>query len=102
MPLGPASWEADRGIAGHNAELQTLVGALQARIAELERQLELDSSNGGKQTSSDRRKKPPRVGNLRERFGKRTGGQKGHPGETLPRTATPDVTVDHYPQICAA
>jgi transposase len=32
----------------------------------------------------------------------RTGGQKGHPGETLRRTATPDATVDHYPPICAA
>jgi hypothetical protein len=91
VPPGPASSEAViAALQAHNAELQTLIGALQARIAELERQLGLNSSNSGK----------PR--NLRERSGKRTGGQKGHPGETLRRTATPDATVDHYPQICAA
>ncbi len=100
---GPASSEAViAALQAHNVELQTLVGALQARIAELERQLGLNSSNSGKPPSSDGLKKPPRLSNLRERSGKRTGGQKGHPGETLRRTATPDVTVDHYPQICAA
>jgi transposase len=57
-----------------NAELQTLVGALQARIAELERQLGLNSSNSGKPPSGGALKKPPRVSNLRERSGKRTGG----------------------------
>src|SRR5450755_3943897 len=100
---GPASSEAViAALQTHNGELQTLIGALQARIAELERQLGLNSSNSGKPPSSDGLKKPPRVSNLRERSGKRTGGQKGHPGETLRRTATPDATVDHYPQICAA
>ena len=59
--------------------------ALRARIAELERRLGLDSSNSGKPPSSDGLKKPPRVSNLRQRSGKRTGGQKGHPGETLRR-----------------
>src|ERR1039457_5693557 len=83
-------------------ELIALIGALQAHIAELERQLGLNSSNSGKPPSSDGLKKPPRVSNLRERSGKRTGGQNGHPGETLRRTATPDATVDHYPKICAA
>ena len=74
--------------------------ALMARIAELERRLGLNSSNSGKPPSSDGLKKPARVGSLREPSGKKTGGQKGHPGETLRRTATPDVTVDHYPHAC--
>ena len=30
------------------------------------------------------------------------GGQKGHPGETLRRTETPDAIIDHYPPTCAA
>ena len=83
-------------------ELIALLLAQEARIAELERRLGLNSSNSGKPPSSDGLKKPPRVSSLRERSGKRTGGQKGHPGETLRRTATPDVLVDHYPQICDA
>jgi transposase len=83
--------------ARHAAEME----ALRARIAELERRLGLNSGNSGKPPSSDGLKKPPRVRSLRERSGKKTGGQKGHPGETLRRTATPDTTIDHYPQSCA-
>ena len=75
---------------------------LRARIAELERQLGLNSGNSGKPPSSDGlKKKPARVTNLRERSGKKTGGQKGHPGRTLSQTETPDVTVDHFPETCA-
>ena len=94
VPPGPASSEAViAALQAQNAELQTLTGALQARIAELERQLGLNSSNSGKPPSSDGLKKPPRVSNLRERSGKRPGGQKGHPGETLRRTAIPNATI---------
>ena len=57
--------------------------ALMACIAELERPLRLNSSNSGKPASSDRLKKPARVSILREPSGKKPGGQKGHPGETL-------------------
>src|ERR1700723_1418434 len=83
-------------------ELIALVAALRAHIAELERRIGLNSSNSGKPPSSDGLKKPARVSSLRERSGKKTGGQKGHPGETLRRTQTPDATIDHYPQICMA
>ena len=38
---------------------------------------------------------------MREPSGKKRGGQKGHPGETLRQVKTPDVVVDHYPEICA-
>jgi transposase len=84
------------------AELRAQNAALIARVAELERRLGLNSGNSGKPPSSDGLKKPVRVGSLRERTGKKPGGQKGHPGKTLSRTETPDVTVDHFPQICAA
>jgi transposase len=83
-------------------ELIALLLAQEARIAELERRLGLNSGNSGKPPSSDGLKKPRRVSSLRERSGKRSGGQKGHPGETLRRTETPDATIDHYPPSCAA
>ena len=82
-------------------ELIALVAALQVRIAELERQLGLNSSNSGKPPSSDGLKKPARVTSLRERSGKKSGGQKGHKGETLRQVADPDDVVDHYPSACA-
>jgi transposase len=82
----------------HAAEM----AALQARIVELERRLGLNSSNSGKPPSSDGLKKPARVSSLRQPSGKTSGGQKGHPGKTLRRSATPDVAIDHYPQTCSA
>jgi transposase len=80
----------------------TTIAALQARNAELERRLGLNSSNSGKPPSSDGLKKPPvRVSSLRERSGKKTGGQQGHPGKTLKRVEAPDATIDHFPQSCS-
>ncbi len=91
-------------LAGYRAlvaELRAQNAALAARVAELERQLGLNSGNSGKPPSSDGlNKKPARISSLRERSGKKTGGQKGHPGKTLSRTETPDATIDHFPEVC--
>jgi len=84
------------------AALQETVAKLTARVTELERQLGLNSGNSGKPPSSDGLKKPPRTQSLREPLGKQSGGQPGHPGETLRAVAEPDVIQDHYPIQCAA
>jgi transposase len=75
--------------------------ALKARISELERRLGLNSSNSGKPPSSDGLRKPARVSSLRERSGKKPGGQKGHKGETLQQVTDPDDVVNHYPPACS-
>src|SRR3954447_10621724 len=80
----------------HAAEM----AALRERVAELERQVGLNSGNSGKPPSSDGLKKPPRVGNLRQPSGKPSGGHPRHPDKAMRRTETPDATVDHYPQAC--
>src|SRR5450755_1434221 len=104
-PISGSTARLESLIAALQTEIiqqRTVIAALQARNAELERQLGLNSGNSGKPPSSDGlKKKPVRVTNLRERSGKKTGGQKGHPGKTLSRTENPDVTVDHFPETCA-
>jgi transposase len=75
--------------------------ALKARICELERRLGLNSSNSGKPPSSDGLRKPVRVSSLRERSGKKPGGQKGHKGETLRQVTDPNEVVNHYPPACS-
>jgi transposase len=87
-------------LIAQNALLIQERDVLLARVAELERRLGLNSSNSGKPPSSDGLKKPPRVSSLRQPSGKKTGGQTGHPGETLCRVAQPDATIDHYPPTC--
>jgi len=103
--------DEDRAAEGRpttTISLEALVALLQAenamlrsRIAELERRLGLDSSNSGKPPSSDGLKKQPsRVRSLRERSGRKSGGQQGHRGETLRQVETPDEVVDHLPPTC--
>src|SRR5450755_1799123 len=97
-PAPPIPASAEAVIAAQ----ASLIAELRARIAELGRQLGLNSGNSGKPPSTDGlKKKPVRVKSLRERSDKKTGGQKGHPGKTLSRTETPDATVDHFPETCA-
>lgn len=100
-PSPPASLEEE--IARLRAEIAArdeIIAKLMERVAELERQLGLNSSNSGKPPSSDGLKKPPRTTSLREASGRKPGGQKGHPGSTLRRTEHPDVTIDHLPDRC--
>jgi transposase len=96
-PLEPSREELIALIKAQAAE----IAALKARIAELERRLGLNSSNSGKPPSSDGLKKPARVRSLREKSKKRSGGQKGHKGETLRQTAEPDNIENHFPSSCA-
>ena len=59
--------------------------ALGERIAELERRLGIDSKNSSKPPSSDglKKKNTHRTKSLRGKSPRKTGGQKGHRGQTL-------------------
>jgi transposase len=81
-------------------EKDALIAALLERVEELERRLELNSSNSGKPPASDGLKKPSRVTNQREKTGRKSGGQEGHAGTTLRQVATPDTVIDHWPSVC--
>src|SRR6202051_2065981 len=102
--LPPSTEDLLAVIAAQQAQIATLlvkVATLSAKVAELERRLGLNSSNSGKPPSSDGLKKPARVKSLRERSGKKPGGQKGHNGETLRQVTDPAHVVDHYPPACS-
>src|SRR5438045_4021566 len=82
-----------------NAVLREQVNQLQAQLAELERRLAKDSHNSSKPPSSD--------GQARKRYsqrhpsGKKSGGQPGHPGQTLKIVEEPDNIVKHSPKECS-
>jgi len=78
----------------------TQIKLLEARIRELEARLNKNSSNSSKPPSSDGLSKPPRTTSLRENGKNKSGGQKGHKGETLKQTATPDVIKKHVLIAC--
>ena len=96
-PIESTREELIAPIAAQAAE----IAALQARIAELERRLGLDSSNSSKPPSSAGPRKPARTSSFRQASNKKTGGQKGHTGETLRRTQTPDLVAEHHPPVCS-
>jgi len=85
-----------------NTQLQDHIVTLQARIAELERRLGLNSNNSGKPPFSDGLKKPRRIKGLREASGKKSGGQPGHPGKTLRQVEKADSTINHFHRTAPA
>jgi Family of unknown function (DUF6444) len=77
------------------------MAAMQARVAELDRRLDLNSSNGDKPPSSDGLKKPARVSTLRKHSGNKPGGQKDHPERRCVEPGTRDAIINRYPSACA-
>lgn len=78
------------------------VDALEKRIAELEEQVKLNSSDSSKPPSSDGpRHKPERP--LKLKSGKKRGGQRGHTGHHRKRVPSEDINefVVHHPETCA-
>lgn len=82
------------------AELEQVVKQQAAKIVDLERRLNKNSSNSSKPPSSDGLGKPPRTTSLRENGKHKSGGQVGHKGETLKQTETPDIIEKHVLTMC--
>jgi transposase len=76
--------------------------ALREKIAELERSLGLDSQTSSKPPASDGLKKSNqiRTKSLREKGKRPSGGQIGHPGQTLEQVLKPENIVEH-PTPCS-
>lgn len=80
--------------------LEQQVSGLTARVTELEARLNKDSHNSHQPPSSDGPAKRPRPRSLRQRSGKKSGGQPGHPGVTRCLVDNPDTIVAHVPARC--
>ena len=75
------------------------VARLTARVAELEARLGMNSANSSKPPSSDGYSKPnPK--SLREKSGRKPGGQQGHAGTNLRQVSEPDAVEVHSPEWC--
>lgn len=66
-----------------NERLVATIEDLQLTIKDLKRQLGQNSNNSSKPPSKDDFNKPSRNKSLREKTGKKTGGQKGHKGISM-------------------
>lgn len=75
--------------------LQQAIETLEKRVAHLESIVAKDSHNSSKPPSTDGFKRPPK--SLRQKSGKKVGGQKGHEGTTLKQVDNPDHTNIYRP-----
>lgn len=82
-----------------NATLRVECQALRDEVRSLKEQLAKDSHNSSKPPSSDGLAKP-KPKSLRPNSERPTGGQPGHPGQTLRRVEKPDRTVRHTVERC--
>jgi transposase len=84
------------------AKTEAQVQALTERVRDLEIRLSKDSHNSHKPPSSDEPTfRRGRRKSLRQRSGKKPGGQPGHTGRTRLQVDAPDEVHPHAPDSCA-
>jgi transposase len=82
----------------HVKTLEGQVDCLQERVKTLQGQQAKDSHNSSLPPSSDRFVRPPK--SLRQKSGKKPGGQAGHRGHSLKRVEIPDTVLVHPVVSC--
>lgn len=81
-------------------ESREQMAQMAVRIQTLEDQLAKNSHNSSKPPSSDGLKKKPAPKSLREKGKRKTGGQKGHKGETLEMVSEPHYIEVYHVETC--
>ena len=81
------------------SQMSAKIDELQKTIRELTERVNKNSRNSSKPPSSDGYSKPnPK--SLREKSGKKQGGQKDHPGKNMAIPHDPDEVKQHFPEKC--
>ena len=83
-----------------NLQLGEQVRFLSQQVQELQQRLSLDSTTSSKPPSSDGLRKRAAPESLRQKGLRKSGGQKGHKGHSLPFSESPDEIVLHQRQEC--
>jgi len=78
-----------------------MIEQLNDKVKELENQLNKDSSNSSKPPSSDSNFSIKKNQSLRQKSGKKSGGQKGHKGANRKQVSKPDETISCRPNKCS-
>ena len=86
-------------MVGAYQRLQDEIVQLMVRVSQLEGRLNQNSQNSNKPPSSEGYTKPPPK-SLRQKSGRKQGGQPGHIGKTLERVAKADHVVEYWPMCC--
>ena len=91
--------EENAQLRAENHSLKEQMEELSTRVHQLEGRVVKDSHNSSKPPSSDGYTRKTR--SLRQKSGKKPGGQVGHRGKTLHLVETPDEVIVVRPQACA-
>jgi len=83
-----------------NKKLSAIIEGLKLRIGKILAKLKKDSSTSDKPPSTDPFRKP-KPQNLREKSGRKPGGQPGHPGRTLKLFDNPTNIIEKRPASCS-
>jgi hypothetical protein len=81
-------------------EQNKIIAELTIKVTELEARLAMNSGNSSKPPSSDGLEKPP-AKSLRQKSGKKPGGQYGHKGHGLKLESKPDEVIRVNPIECS-
>ena len=82
------------------AKIPLLIARIEALERELARYKTRKNSNNSSLPPSKDENRPPRTSSLREKGGRKAGGQPGHDGKTLEMTDNPDEIVEHRACFC--
>lgn len=92
--------EENKQLKQENKALRERLAVAESQIKQLVELLGQNSKNSNWPSSRDKSRKKNKTKSLRQKTGRKAGGQEGHKGHTLEYNPTPDVIQIHRPMCC--